>query len=193
MREHKEMRTRTRKTIGVGWKLFAFLMALVLLMLGVIWLLQIRLLNHFYQKTKYKELETISSIISDYVGTDTLDTAVYSCAVDYFTCIRIFRHSKQFAVEVASADVAEDCLIHDIPQSRLNDYYKRTKENGGLFAATEERKPKLGTFWSVSDPKTTRLFDSIKGDGKTIGMVYCVLVEGDDGAEYLIQIGRAHV
>lgn len=188
MRTTEAAYTKTRKTIGIGWKLFAFLMAFVVLMLGVIWLLQIRLLDYFYQKTKYRELETISSIISDYVGTDTLDAAAYSCAVDYSTCIRIFRQSNNIAVEVASADVAEDCLIHDISQGRLNEFYHKTKENGGLFAATQEMQPQFGTFWSGSDPRTTRLFDIINADRKTVGMVYNVIVQGSDGAEYLVML-----
>ena len=177
-----------KKTISIGWKLFAFLLAFVLLMLGGIWLFQIRLLDHFYQKTKYKELETISSILSDYVGTDTLDDAVYSCAVDYSTCIRIFRQSNNIAVEVASADVAKDCLIHNISQTRLNEYYRNAKENGNVYAATQEMTPQIGTFWSGSDPKTTHLFDLIRADSKTVGMVYNVIVTDAVGTEYMIML-----
>lgn len=177
-----------KRTISIGWKLFAFLIAFVILMLGVIWLFQIRLLDYFYQKTKYKELETISSIISDYVGTDTLSDAAYSCAVDYSTCIRIFRQTGNIAVEVASADVAAECLIHNVSQQALNEYYRRAKENGGLFAATRERKPQIGTFWSSDDPRTTKLFDIISADSHAVGMVYTVLVTGNDGAEYMIML-----
>lgn len=177
-----------KRTIGIGWKLFAFLIAFVILMLGVIWLFQVRLLDYFYQKTKYKELETISSIIADYVGTDSLDDAVYSCAVDYSTCIRIFRQNSNIAVEVASADVAAECLIHDISQNMLNEYYRQAKENGGLFAATREMKPQYGTFWSGSDPRTTRLFDIISAGSKTVGMVYNVILTGNDGFEYLVML-----
>ena len=179
---------QTKRTIGIGWKLFAFLLAFVILMLGVIWLFQIRLLDHFYQKTKYREMETISNILSAYVGSESLDDAAYSCAVDYSTCIRIFRQSNHIAVEVASADVAAECLIHHVSQNQLNEYYHQAKQNGGAFAATQEMKPQFGTFWSSSDPKTTHLFDLISADSKTVGMVYNVIVTDADGTEYLIML-----
>lgn len=188
MKNARKTRLVSKGTIGIGWKLFAFLMAFVLLMLGVIWLFQVRLLDFFYKKTKYKELETISSIIETYVGTEALGDAAYSCAVDYSTCIRIFRHSGKIAVEVASADVAAECLIHDIPQEALNEYYQRAKANGGLFAATREMEPQVGTIWVGDDPKTTHLFDIIRARGKALGMVYTLLVTGQDGEEYMVML-----
>ena len=118
------VRKQSKKNIGVGWKLFALLLAFVLLMLGVIWFFQVRLLNHFYKQTKYKELEAISKVLSEYVGSDSLDEAAYSCAVDYATCIRIFRRNNQMAVEVASADVSMECFIHGVSQNTLNEYYR---------------------------------------------------------------------
>ena len=178
---------KTKSTISIRWKLLAFLLAFVILILGIIWLFQIKLLPFFYQKTKYRELETISEIIGDYVGTDSLDAAVYSCAVDYSTCIRIFRHGpSNVAVEVASADVSKDCLIHDLSQSALNRYYQSAKQNGGVYSETKEMDPKLGAFWTSSDPRTTHLIDLIRSDSKTVGIVYAVLVESDDGVEYTV-------
>lgn len=188
MRNDKKTGSFFGGTIGIGWKLFAFLMAFVLLMLGLIWLFQVRLLDFFYKKTKYKELETISSIVENYVGTDAMGDAAYSCAVDYSTCIRIFRNSGRIAVEVASADVAAECLIHDIPQTVLNDYYQKAKENGGLFATTLEMKPQVGTIWVGDDPRTTHLFDIISADSKALGMVYTLLATGRDGEEYMIML-----
>ena len=126
-----------KKSIRIGWKLFAFLFAFVFLMLAIIWLFQIRLLDYFYKNTKYKELQVISDIITEYVDTESLDEAVYSCAVDYSTCIRVFRQNNKVAVEIASADVAAECLIHDISQKKLLEYYQRAKENGGTLVTAE--------------------------------------------------------
>ena len=188
MRNAGKARTFFGGTIGIGWKLFAFLMAFVILMLGVIWLFQVRLLDFFYKRTKYNELETISSIIEAYVGTDSLGDAAYSCAVEYSTCIRIFRHTGKIAVEVASADVVTGCLIHDVPQSVLNDYYRKAEENGGLFVVTRELEPHMGTIWVGDDPKTTHLFDVIRSDNESLGMVYTLLVTGGDGEKYMIML-----
>lgn len=182
------VRKQSKKNIGVGWKLFALLLAFVLLMLGVIWFFQVRLLNHFYKQTKYKELEAISKVLSEYVGSDSLDEAAYSCAVDYATCIRIFRRNNQMAVEVASVDVSIECFIHDVSQNTLNEYYRNAKENGGVYAAAKEMEPKLDTFWSENDPGKPHPFDIIDARSKAVGMVYNVIVTDGNGVEYMIML-----
>ena len=85
------MAKRERRAISVKWKLFAFLMLFVTFMLGVIWLLQILMLGRFYRDAKYRELDNIAQVIEQCLETETLDDAVYSCAVDYSTCVRIFK------------------------------------------------------------------------------------------------------
>lgn len=177
-----------RKSIRVGWKLFAFLIAFVLFMLAVIWLFQIRLLDYFYRNTKYKELQNISHVITEYLDTESLDDAVYSCAVDYSTCIRVFRQNNRIAVEIASADVAAECLIHDVSQKKLYEYYQLAKENGGVYAATSEMSPKLGSFWSVNDPRSSHWIKALHADGVAVGMVYNVIATGKDGTEYLVML-----
>ena len=188
MQGTNSMRKQSKKTIGIGWKLFALLFSFVLLMLGVIWLFQIRMLDYFYKQTKYRELEAISEVLAEYVGSDSLDEATYSCAVDYSTCIRIFRQNNQIAVEVANADVSMECLIHGISQNLLNEYYQKAKANGGVYAATREMKPKLGTFWSENDPQKPPLFDIIDAKDKAVGMVYNVIVTDAEGVEYMIML-----
>ena len=76
--------------IGISWKLFAFLAGFVAFMMLVIWIFQVLMLDSFYKKTKRDELERISLAIGEYVDTEYLGDAVYSCAVDYSTCIRVF-------------------------------------------------------------------------------------------------------
>lgn len=186
MRASKTKNKEQRRGIGMRWKLFAFLVAFVVFMLIVIWVFQILLLDHFYKDIKYKELESISDVISDYLGSDAIDEAVYSCAVDYSTCIRVFRQTDNIAVEVASADVAADCLIHGISQAALNEFYSKTVENGGLYSATSEMKPKLGAFWGSDGDHRPALFDISRS---AVGMVYSTVVEGDDGAQYMIMLG----
>ena len=191
MQSADTVRKQSKRTIGIGWKLFALLLAFVILMLGVIWLFQVRLLDYFYKQTKYRELEAISEMLAEYVGSDALDEATYSCAVDYSTCIRIFRQNNQIAVEVASADVSMECLIHGVPQSTLNEYYRNAKENGGVYAATKEMKPKLGTFWSENAPQNQPLFNIVETNDNAVGMVYNVIVTDDGGVEYMIILNAA--
>ena len=191
--ENAEIRKSDRRICGisVSWKLFAFLVAFVAFMMLVIWVFQVLMLDSFYKNTKRKELENISLVIGEYVGTESLGDAVYSCAVDYTTCIRVFKFSDDItATEVASADVSAECNIHNIPSAflnrKLNEYYNAAKDNGGVFTQTDEVSSKIGTFWSGGDPDKAPLFDRIKTSPSSLVMVYNKLVKGNDGSMYMI-------
>lgn len=175
--------------IRMQWKLFAFLLSFVFFMLAVIWLLQILMLDKFYKNTKYKELEGISDVIEACLDTDMLDEAVHSCAVDYTTCIRIFKRTgDNVFVEAASADIAPDCAIHHLTQDGLQGYYKKTKSNQGTYSEIQEIRDKIGTFWSLGDIPSTKLFELIRTNKKTYGIVYNHLVVSDTDTEYMVML-----
>ena len=177
--------------ISISWKLFGFLVAFVVFMMVIIWTFQVFMLDNFYKATKRRELESISMAIGEYVDTDRLGDAVYSYAVDYATCIRVFKfNSDTTASEVASADVSADCTIHNIPSmllnNKLNGYYSSALENGGVFTETSEVKSKTGKFWSDSKNHSEPLFDFIDSTPNSIVMVYNRIVTGKDGGTYMI-------
>lgn len=190
----KAKRTKAeRRTCGISisWKLFAFLVAFLAFLMMVIWIFQVLLLDSFYKRTKREELERISLAIGEYVDTELLGDAVYSCAVDYTTCIRVFKFSDgTTASEVASADVSADCTIHNIPNiqlnNKLNEYYRAALGNDGVFTETSELSSKIGTFWSDSDSEAAPLFDFINSTPNSLVMVYNRLVTGMDGGTYMI-------
>lgn len=186
MRFSKAQKLGRQGGTGMRWKLFAYLIVFVSFMLGVIWIFQILLLDYFYRDIKYRELESISEVITSYLGSDEIDGAVYSCAVDYTTCVRVFRHTGNVAVEIASADVSADCLIHNVSQESLNDFYRKAVENGGFYAATREMEPQLGAFWGSDGNRHPNLFDTNRN---AVGMVYNTVVQGGDGVQYMIMLG----
>ncbi len=177
--------------ISVSWKLFAFLVAFVVFMMAVVWAFQVFLLDSLYRGTKYRELENISLAIGEFAGTETLGEAVYSCAVDYSTCIRVFKLGENSsALEVASADVSAECIIHSISgvmlNRKLNEYYEKAVEAGGVFAETSEVSSKLGTFWSEGNRDNKPLFDFIQPSDDQLVMVYNRIVTGRDGGTYMV-------
>jgi len=192
MEKAKKTRAERRVCgISISWKLFAFLVAFVAIMMVIIWVFQVFMLDSFYKATKRKELESISMAIGEYVDTEYLGDAVYSCAVDYATCIRVFKFNDgSTASEVASADVLADCTIHNIPalllNNKLNTYYKSAIENGGVFTETSETKSKIGTFWSDSKSKDEPLLNFIDSTPNSVFMVYNRIVTGKDGGTYMI-------
>lgn len=183
------MAKRERKAISVKWKLFAFLMLFVTFMLAVIWLLQILMLGRFYRDAKYRELESVSQVIEQCLETEALDDAVYSCAVDYSTCVRIFKKvGDNSFVEAASADVIEKCVIHNVPQEKLREYYEKTLDGDGFYAETKENPSQMGLFWSENQEERPWRIDLSGKADKVTGMIYNRLVLSESGTVYLLML-----
>ena len=69
--------------ISISWKLFAYLALFTLFILGVVWTMQIGLLNYFYSQSKYDELELTDRLLTDTLQDNPtrLDEVVEDCAL----------------------------------------------------------------------------------------------------------------
>jgi len=192
MKSENKALKKHHQNIGISWKLFAFLIAFVVFMMAVVWIFQVFMLDSFYKKTKKKELENISLVIGEYVGTENLGDAVYSCAVDYSTCIRVFKVNQNLPMyEVASAEVSPECIIHNagsnlITDEKLNEYYNYAVDNGGVYTVTSDVKSKLGKFWSENSTGDKPYFDRIDAAQNSVVMVYNRIAKSDNGDTYMI-------
>jgi signal transduction histidine kinase len=121
--------------ISISWKLFAYLAIFTLFILGVVWTMQIGLLNYFYSQSKYDELELADHLITDTVQhhPSRLDEVVEDCATDYLLCIRVFRLDGATARQIVSAEVSGDCLVHRISSSYLTHLYNQAVRGGGVY------------------------------------------------------------
>ena len=67
--DKKHRSPRRRKGVGgrisMSWKLFAYLALFTAFILLVVWVMQIAMLNHFYQKSKEKELDIADGLITE--------------------------------------------------------------------------------------------------------------------------------
>ncbi len=177
-----------KKAIGVKWKLFAFLMLFVTFMLAVIWLLQILMLGRFYRDAKSRELEHISDVIEECIEGDSLENAVYAYAVEYSTCIRIFKRTDANSfMEGAGADVIKNCVIHGLSQSLLGDYYRKTAAAGGLYTELKESTSQMGVFWS-ENPHDGPFVTDLPATDKIVGVVYNRLITAESGTEYMVML-----
>jgi len=59
-----------KKEMNIKWKLFFYLIGFCILLLGILWLLQIVLLEQFYKSIKMSEIKKVSSGIVEYVEDD---------------------------------------------------------------------------------------------------------------------------
>lgn len=134
-------------------KLFGFLLGFTFIILAVVWVLQIGLLSQFYEHTKYDELEradnAITTVLKDNVGAseDELGDAITRYATDYLICARIFRVEDTTAIQIASADVSADCIIHRMSHVHLTQLYYKAHDNDGLFVRQYTTGGKRYQFW----------------------------------------------
>ena len=184
----REMKKK-KSGIRMQWKILVLLLAFVVFMLGVIWVFQIFMLGSFYRNTKHRELETISNILEQCLDTESLNQAVESCAVEYDTCIRIFKQIElNIFVEAASADVASDCTIHHLDEEKLQYYYKKTLLGEGSYTENNEMDHYVGSFWSEDDMHSTRLFEELDRNEKIYGIVHNRLVTTSNGTQYMVML-----
>ena len=121
--------------IGMTLKVFGFMVAFTVLALAIVWVLQIGLLNKFYEQTKYRELERAEAAIHKSIndGGGELGAVLDMYSVDYLMCARVFRVEGDIARQIGSADVSEDCIIHHISDAYLTQLYNMAADNDGLF------------------------------------------------------------
>ena len=81
--------------VGIKWKMYFILIVFIGIVVGVIWFFQIRMLNYFYQVTKFNELELTASEIASEMGRSTdAEELAQRYATEYYTDIWTYRISS---------------------------------------------------------------------------------------------------
>ena len=134
---------------GVTTKLVFYFLIFMMLMLLVLWVFQVMLLNVFYRNTKMNEMEKIAETIELDLrdGEVSLEQTVYDHAAQYLVCIRVFRvDPSNRAIEIADADVSENCFLHHISRATLTELYEKAVDRGGHYQTmipfTKDGSPK---------------------------------------------------
>lgn len=190
---------KSRRGVGIQWRLLGYLSIFIAFILVVLWIFQIQMLNRFYENIKNQELENIAEALLAVLGDDEMtEETVYACAVEYSTCIRVFRVEGALARSIASADVSGDCIIHHITPDYLSTLYGYAKENGGIYMGQVQFRAG-GMVWTDQSgrPHAERLpADSDAVDDGTVSSgdvsaIYIRVAEGDDGKEYVLMLDAA--
>ncbi len=183
-----ERLTKEKNRIGIKWKMFAILMIFIVCTLVSIWIVQIRMVNLFYQNAKFHELEDSANAIADAlddVAEAKIKAAYY--ADNYALDIWVLDVSGEKAEWVIRDDGAQGVILPFI-NHKMETLYSYTKKNGGIYMAT---LPSDG-FVGGSDIKVIK--DNFgKGDGypevskynDTMGALY-VRIQQVSGSEYMI-------
>ena len=78
--------------IGIKWKMFALLVLLTAISILIVWIFLIQMANHFYQRTKFRELNFSDTAIASALGksSEDLNNTVDMCSDEYSTDIWIY-------------------------------------------------------------------------------------------------------
>ena len=115
--------------------MFAIMLMFVVLIVVSIWVLQIQMLNFFYQKTKFEELEDISeNIIQNLDDSDLLEQRVSEYSEKYYMDIWVFSVQGERLKELVRVNGSADAFFPFLTR-RLPIFYQRAVENGGNYTA----------------------------------------------------------
>ena len=108
----KPNKNRSRRASGISWRLFGTLVVFVVLILVIIWVLQVVMLNSFYEKSKLDEFAKSESEIYGHIEneSDMID-ALYKRSVSTGTCIELYRIDSGIASELASSDAIPESIL----------------------------------------------------------------------------------
>ncbi|MBR3879285.1 MAG: hypothetical protein IKJ24_04075, partial [Clostridia bacterium] len=83
---------RSRRASGISWRLFGTLVVFVVLVLIIIWVLQIVMLNRFYEKSKLDEFEkSESDIYANIEHEEKMIDSVYKRSVSTDACMIFYK------------------------------------------------------------------------------------------------------
>ena len=127
--------SKGRRASGISWRLFGTLFLFVVLILVVIWVLQIVLLDNFYEKSKLDEFERTENEIYMHIHDEgrMVDT-VYRRSVSIDTCITLYKVENGIARELAYSDVNGGCMLHHLTGDALAQMYSDAVRNGGVYS-----------------------------------------------------------
>lgn len=147
-------------------KMFWILTAFVLFAILVLWVLQVVLMDNFYQvvatEKMNKSCDMIAGVIAD--GGD-VRSAAYSAAEESGACVSVYMIKNGSGIKIADAHVKNGCYVHDLISSGdLGRIYGEAVKGGDSYVGNAG-----GT-------------DIASGGGS----ILCADVIGDKGAEYML-------
>lgn len=174
--------------IGIQWKMYAILIVFIGVVVGVIWFLQVQMLNYFYQVTKFNELELSATAISaEMENPEQLHAVCEDFSIDYDMDIWIYRITESGFAHLV--DESRGTGTNDIPfmSQKASVLYEQVSENGGVYVAmipTEDfyNHPE----WRIlKDTRNDSAYPIWMNHSGNVSAVY-VMLRNHRGQEYMI-------
>lgn len=173
----KKRQISVRHGVMLGFLLFT---ALVILLL---WLTEAVFLESIYKGIKTYETKKAAALLTRHLSQADLAERTEEIAVRSDMCIMILRvRNENIAVEVASADVRDDCVLHHTDRSSKFVLYDAAREAGGAVTQRYRYDPARRAFVSIDET-----VDSSIGNNRE-SIIYASIATGSDGSNYLLLI-----
>lgn len=118
-----------KKTYSLKTYLTRLLLIFVVGLLGLIFILQIGMLNGFYRSNKLEEMEVIASNIERGIRNNDLNNAMKSVSLNNEACIRI----DTYGAALTGYCKNEVCALEYLSDRQVADIYATTIKNGGEY------------------------------------------------------------
>lgn len=115
--------------LSIKWKIFAYLVAFVGILLVLLWLFQTVFLDSFYKSIKTRSIKSFAEEITDKINKDDLVTTLNKISSENYISIRIIGENGE---NIYMSDPMPDSLIHKISTDDIYKFYSVTLENGGV-------------------------------------------------------------
>ena len=125
-----------RGQLVLGFTAFAFIILLI------VWVLQVLLLDKFYEYTKLNELKSVLNSIEYSIDSDDMDSICSNLASKYDICISLYTVDDGVLNErIVDKEVSPTCIIHYAEEKDLNKYYNEALNAGGVWTQRHNLSP----------------------------------------------------
>ena len=163
------------RKISIKWKLFSFLAVFVALILLLLWVMQVVLLEDFYEYIKINEIKKAAYEIKSNIDSEDILNTVMSMANDNDISVIIASRSGQIIYE---AEGKKGSLIFRVDPSQFYIWMEKAEENGGEY---------IQMFTGFSDKNT---FYGDRGEAPR-SIVYSLAAKTQDGSDVLILLNSS--
>ena len=176
--------------MGIKWKMWIILVVFIVCVLVSIWLVQVRMLNYFYQTARFNELDDFAENISASLGNSELTRMlIYERAEELSLNIWLLgavpHQENTMRISVSSVDEE-----YPFQAANMASLYERTVENGGRYIATVPYRnfgmyPNIDVLEDNFGHKDS--FPDVVRYDRSIGTLHSVVITVEGRTDMLVQ------
>ena len=162
-----------KRQISIKWKMFAIVLAFIVVVISIIWFFQVGMLEDFYRNAKFRELHNTADKIEDaLINSRDMEDIVYESTEEYYSSIIVFEVKDRVATPIVEAIQPTNSIMHYFSKIDLQKLYDSARERNGNYVASVSHnlnnnngRVKIefseynGSYFSFSDYSTKSALD----------------------------------